>query len=787
MTPPYSWRSVCALVVLCVAHAAVAVRTSHKCIASDVIRAEDILPNNVDYEPPERRRALGDIAPGYDNIRIKSFLINDTDITDTNLYNFLVTKLVPASVAVLTNALHVVPASSNIKVERDCISYYASGVNKGKCAGATATATCGRNSDSTVFVNVPSAHVAGPEVCSSSTNAGSCSYQAGGAGVAGADLVLYVRSKFTPNACVPGGYVLAYAAPCRKDQLDRTVAGYINFCPDRLSADPNDWDDQVATAVHEMMHVLGFSSYGFAYFRDENGTPRTTRDGLGNPPVSNGAYVAGSSTVGTFTERGGTVKKLVTPAVVREARAHFGCSTLNGAELENQGGSGSAISHFEMRVFESDYMTSTSTPTSYISRILLAVFEDSGWYKVNYTAASPYFRWGKNAGCNFAMDKCLQGPKSFPTPVDAGHFCSASTEGCAPDGLYAARCSVSSNMGSIPAEMQYFTSSSRGGIYSSADYCPMFLAYQDCRTSPGSAPNALTGQSYGAGSRCVVGTQSDASGQRGYCVARRCVKYDTDDVLVQVRLSGNGVTSDWLDCPPGTVVTHSNFIVSLQCPSPDVLCFDSTTITLPKPNVTATVSATVSPTVGPVAGTPVATNLAIQSADPRAAAVADAFVRYLAARGSGQSLTLASIVSTTLVKSGGSSSTYSVTVTVTISTGETLEYSATVTAYGPASSPSSFTINNVAYQGPPDTASAKESTPLVKEKWFIAVVVACACAVVVVAGVLFGLTVAKHNARRVQPSAPQQPMIFQAPVHTVHTAPPAFPGGEKDPPMYSAV
>ena len=38
--------------------------------------------------------------------------------------------------------------------------------------------------------------------------------------------------------------------------------------------------------------------------------------------------------------------------VQREARSHFGCDTLEGAEIENQGGSGTAGSHWEKRLFQ---------------------------------------------------------------------------------------------------------------------------------------------------------------------------------------------------------------------------------------------------------------------------------------------------------------------------------------------------------------------------------------------------------------------------------------------------
>ena len=38
--------------------------------------------------------------------------------------------------------------------------------------------------------------------------------------------------------------------------------------------------------------------------------------------------------------------------VQREARAHFGCPTLPGLEIENQGGTGTAGSHWEKRITE---------------------------------------------------------------------------------------------------------------------------------------------------------------------------------------------------------------------------------------------------------------------------------------------------------------------------------------------------------------------------------------------------------------------------------------------------
>lgn len=43
---------------------------------------------------------------------------------------------------------------------------------------------------------------------------------------------------------------------------------------------------------------------------------------------------------------------IVTPRVRAEVQAHFNCPDLEGAELEDQGEDGTALTHWEKRVFE---------------------------------------------------------------------------------------------------------------------------------------------------------------------------------------------------------------------------------------------------------------------------------------------------------------------------------------------------------------------------------------------------------------------------------------------------
>ena len=53
---------------------------------------------------------------------------------------------------------------------------------------------------------------------------------------------------------------------------------------------------------------------------------------------------------------GGVIEKevqiVVTPRVREEVRKHYGCDDLEGAELEDQGEEGTALTHWEKRLFE---------------------------------------------------------------------------------------------------------------------------------------------------------------------------------------------------------------------------------------------------------------------------------------------------------------------------------------------------------------------------------------------------------------------------------------------------
>jgi leishmanolysin-like peptidase len=209
--------------------------------------------------------------------------------------------------------------------------------------------------------------------------------------VSDADLVIYVTLQST-DFC--DGDTLAYSSACRLDQHDRPLVGYINFCPNAIDlSDPTTADYARRIALHEITHILGFSSRLFAFFRDEAGAPRSPRcpsapgctssDPPGYPPYDPdaGNYVSSTSTVATVYIGGRPVRFLATPSVALVARAYFGCASAAGAALEAGGGEGlSANSHWEMRHLFTELMTPApdSSFPILLTEFTLAALADSG-------------------------------------------------------------------------------------------------------------------------------------------------------------------------------------------------------------------------------------------------------------------------------------------------------------------------------------------------------------------------------------------------------------------------
>ena len=248
------------------------------------------------------------------------------------------------------------------------------------------------------------------------------------------------------------------------------------------------------TLLHEISHILGFSSGLFEFFPHKDPVKKVTVNGIER-------YL------------------LATPKVLETAREHFGCQSLEGVELEDQGGDGSAGSHWESRLMLSDYMISTDYEDLVISPITLALFEDSGWYKVEYLTGG-LFKFGKGKGCEFLNSKCLEAPKNNPTIKFTEEFCKTSGEQkCFPSRTGKGVCGIFNYKEDLETQYQYFSDPKIGG-FEPADFCPVTASLPNsygylsghCQHGDLKNLNEESDEVFGKDSMCIDGEASSSSG-----------------------------------------------------------------------------------------------------------------------------------------------------------------------------------------------------------------------------------------------------------------------------------
>jgi len=277
--------------------------------------------------------------------------------------------------------------------------------------------------------------------------------------------------------------------------------------------------------MHEMMHALGFTGSSFKYFIDANGNTKTGH-------------------IKTVLLNGITRTVLDVEPLTSKLRAHFGCSTLPGAFLEDDGGAGTEGSHFERRHFIYDTMTSGVIHGRRITEFDLAVLEGSGWYMPNYTYAEPFY-FGKGQGCNFLYKSCSSSTFNYD------EFCTGSSRGCSPVGRGGGVCTVDTR----------------------SDDCSYHIpnVEYDCE-NPEAEDNARYPEieTFGrtAGSKCFAGnlTRLTKSSQTSFCFKYTC--------------SGTGLTTQLAVMVGTTKATClregplrvSGYNGQLNCPDPLTFC-----------------------------------------------------------------------------------------------------------------------------------------------------------------------------------------------------------------------
>ncbi|XP_033069152.1 leishmanolysin-like peptidase isoform X2 [Trachypithecus francoisi] len=428
-----------------------------------------------------------------EHLRIKTVYDKSVEELLPEKKNLVKNKLFPQAISYLEKTFQVRRPAGTILLSRQCATnQYLRKENDphryctGECAAHT---KCGP-------VVVPEEHLQQCRVY----RGGKWPHRAVGVpdqeGISDADFVLYVGALATERCSQEN--IISYAAYCQQEaNMDRPIAGYANLCPNMISTQPQEFIGMLSTVKHEVIHALGFSAGLFAFYHDKDGNPLTSRFADGLPPFnySLGLY-QWSDKVVRKVERlwdirdnkivRHTVYLLVTPRVVEEARKHFDCPVLEGMELENQGGMGTELNHWEKRLLENEAMTGSHTQNRVLSRITLALMEDTGWYKANYSMAEK-LDWGRGMGCDFVRKSCKfwidqqRQKRQMLSPYCDTLRSNPLQLTCRQDQRAVAVCNLQKFPNPLPQEYQYFDELSGipaedlpyyGGSVEIADYCP---------------------------------------------------------------------------------------------------------------------------------------------------------------------------------------------------------------------------------------------------------------------------------------------------------------------------
>jgi leishmanolysin-like peptidase len=380
------------------------------------------------------------------------------------------------------------------------------------------------------------------------------------------DLVLFVTAHSTR---LFSGQTLAYACSCRSNILGRPTFGHINWGSNTINFGATDRIDlQLGVAVHEMTHALVFAAQNFKNFLDTSKSNMYLGKTLGPdfdypkktaPPATEAIAVTAKGLQNVDVKK--TITYLKTPKVLEKARAHFNCPTLPGVELEDAGSSGTAGSHWEKRIFNNEYMTGSSAFDPVYSEITMALFEDSGWYQVNYSAAAEFY-FGHGEGCDFVRPRCDKWLGSYQcTPAERGFW------GCTFD--YRARgvCSITQYTQALQPWNQYFLNNATMGGSELPDFCPFYTYTANlqsyCAEPSYQADNlAIRGEHFLPSSRCLDSTllSNTKKGLKGSgaCYDVRCIN---NKLFVRV-------ANRFYDCSqPGTEIKVTGYNGYVKCPS----------------------------------------------------------------------------------------------------------------------------------------------------------------------------------------------------------------------------
>ena len=215
------------------------------------------------------------------------------------------------------------------------------------------------------------------------------------------DLAILIRWKIqgVESITYPQASILKYV---NDNQNNRPLIGIIIYDFQNLDGIREDKEQILSTLfLHEFTHILGFNK---AIFQRKN--------------------LIQYENINRITK----TQKLffIGPKTKEMAQKYFNCDSINGIELDDENGDEPEDNiHWSGRILLGDYMTALLYYSEQaISEITLASLEDLGWYEVNYYTGG-LMRFGKNKGCNFFKQDCIEADGSLLISKFQNEFCSS--------------------------------------------------------------------------------------------------------------------------------------------------------------------------------------------------------------------------------------------------------------------------------------------------------------------------------------------------------------------------
>lgn len=333
------------------------------------------------------------------------------------------------------------------------------------------------------------------------------------------DLLIVIAIRPSPS-------ILGYASACGFERMyGRPVLGIMNINPYYLNSTYT--DSIIETAVHETIHVLGFSYNLFDRWINSDGDVI----GLNNVVKTENKTFVDEEEQTTFK----VVKKLITPNLQNAVRQHFNCPEEDGAQLEEFGGADTINSHFAATIFMNELMTSSdayksftrSTILSQFSRALLA---DTGWYKISPSFNGASLVYGGKTGCSILQKRCESW--NLQSQGFEGYYCdklrnrfNQVINRCTFDLSSIGFCGIV-NYGKSLGYYEHLPNATLGGL-PEYNYCPIVARFTKGSCNPGynqDVPGNF-GQVYGPRSACFNANATPSTTQRLDKDAR-CYQYD---------------------------------------------------------------------------------------------------------------------------------------------------------------------------------------------------------------------------------------------------------------------